>query len=536
MRLTIRRRILLWYVALAALLIGGFSAAIYWLVERSTYAALDDALAARGAALAALVERERVDDESPDDEAQADGGEAGEQQAADADARGHDHRREHRAPRDQRQRPFEIVVDWNPTVLAPYEQSDPTVGYMVVDRESGRVVERSALISALGLREGDLVAPETPASDDPGPAAARTIRAPAGARLRVLARDYRIEHDEPDEPEPPIRVAVALVENLWETDALLSRLAATLAAIAPAGLAVALALGWFLSRRIVDPIAAITAAAEKVREANLAHRVPRGGSGDEIDRLADALNAAFERLRLAWQQQARFTADAAHELRTPVTILRTRIEVSARSPRTTDEYRAVLADALAAVVRMQETVEALLLLARLDAGAATPVRERFDLSALLARAAADHAGAAQAKSLAIRVESPPGLLCHGDRRLIGVAVSNLIANAVRYSDRPGEILVEAAADDAHGGVTCSVTDHGVGIPAEQLPRLFDRFNRADPSRSRADGGAGLGLSICQSILAAHGGRIAVESQPGVRTLFRFHLPGEAAGAPREPRA
>jgi signal transduction histidine kinase len=223
----------------------------------------------------------------------------------------------------------------------------------------------------------------------------------------------------------------------------------------------------------------------------------------------------FQRLQAAWERQAAFTADASHELRTPLAVIRARAEVALRRPRSPEQYREALEDVLGSAGRMQELLEGLLVLAR--AGERVE-RRPVDLAAV-ARAAVAEARAPEG----VRLEAalPEAAAMVGDARLLRVLVDNLVVNALRHT-REGAVVV--ALEAAEGAWRLEVRDTGEGIAPEHLGRIFERFYRVDPGRSRTDGGGGLGLSIVQAIAAQHGGRVTARSVLGEGTVMTAVFP------------
>lgn len=282
----------------------------------------------------------------------------------------------------------------------------------------------------------------------------------------------------------------------------------------------ALLAGWVLSRTIVDPIDRIARAAEGVSVPTPHPPLRTDGTGDEIDRLVGSLNRTFVRLHHAFALQARFTSDASHELRTPVAVILSQTEVALRRQHTIEEYRATLSAVLAGATRMQDVLEALLVLARADAGTPLPTRDSFDLADL-----AREVGAAvtrDGRGARLRVEAGRAAWVEGDRRQLEIALRNVLSNALRHTPETGVVVVRLAAEGAE--VLLEVVDNGEGIPAEALPRVFERFFRVDDARSRQNGGSGLGLSIVKAVIEQHGGTVAAESTLGVGTTIRIRLP------------
>jgi two-component system OmpR family sensor kinase len=276
----------------------------------------------------------------------------------------------------------------------------------------------------------------------------------------------------------------------------------------------------------VAPIEALAATAEGITERDLSARLDATRVPAELTGLADAFNATLRRLEAAFVRQARFTADASHELRTPVSIIRTQAEVALARERTTEQYRAALAACLKAAERMTGVVEGLLMLARADAGEGAPVRATVALAPLVREATDLLRPEAASGRVTIDCALAPATV-QGDGALLGEVVSNLVSNAVRYNRAGGRVDVTLVAHN--GEVELRVADTGIGIPAGALPHLFDRFFRVDPARSREQGGSGLGLAITRWIVEAHGGTIAVESREREGSTFTVRLPA-APGA------
>ena len=244
---------------------------------------------------------------------------------------------------------------------------------------------------------------------------------------------------------------------------------------------------------------------------------------DELRRLAETLNAMLDRIQQAFQRITRFTADASHELRAPLTLIRAAAEVSIRHPRSEVEYREALRDIVDEADRTGKLVENLLTLARADAGAQTILRERLDLGSVAQEACRAAQFSAKSKGVALTAgfDQQP-LWVEGDPDSLRRLLTIVIDNAVKYTPAGGRVSVKLAAADAAAVVT--VTDTGVGIGPEDLPHIFERFYRADKARSRAEGGAGLGLSIAEWIAAAHGATISCHSNLGAGSTFKIRFP------------
>ena len=250
-------------------------------------------------------------------------------------------------------------------------------------------------------------------------------------------------------------------------------------------------------------------------------RINAADTDSELGRLAGVLNSTFARLEAAFTQQARFTSDASHELRTPVSVILTQTQTALSRERAGSEYREALEACQRAARRMRALTESLLELARLDAGQEPMKRESFDLPRVARECVEMVRPLAAERGIQLHCEILP-LECLGDAGRISQVVTNLLTNAIHFNRDQGEVRLSARAEG--GAVYLTVADTGQGIPAEDLPHLFERFYRADKSRSRIQGHNGLGLAICKAIIDAHGGSIEVASQPGSGSTFTVRLP------------
>lgn len=288
--------------------------------------------------------------------------------------------------------------------------------------------------------------------------------------------------------------------------------------------------GYYVVRRLLHPLDVIMQRAQRISSENLAERIPRPGSDDEIDRVVATLNAMIERLERSFTQLEGFTANASHELRTPLTILKGEIEVALQQARSAEEYRTVLESNLEEVRRISRTVEHLFLLARIDSNAITAVREPVSLKPLIEEIvrAAEILAADGGVRIESTLEDVPDI--QGDAVLLVQLFLNLVENGIKYN-RPGGELHLSLSTERRGeamelseGVRVEISDTGIGIPEKDIPFVFDRFYRVDKQLARSRGGAGLGLSIAQWIVRMHNGTIDVRSQDGNGTTFTISLP------------
>ena len=305
-------------------------------------------------------------------------------------------------------------------------------------------------------------------------------------------------------------------------EATLTQVLIMLAVGLPLAVAVAVAGGFVLVRRALAPVERITAKAEEITQLNLSERLPVVRSGDELERLSVSLNHMISRLEDAIRGSKQFVADASHELRTPLTVMRGELEAMAQDAQLGPETREALGSVLEEVDRLAEIVEGLFALSRLDAGEAHAEWVRFDLAELAATTADQMSLLAEDKQVRVVCDSAPGVTVEGDRARLKQVVVNLLDNAIKYTPRGGRVSLSVRREG--GYAVLDVTDTGIGIPAEALGQVFKRFYRVDGSRSREGGGAGLGLSIVQSICVAHGAEVEVRSAPGAGSTFRVRQP------------
>jgi heavy metal sensor kinase len=302
--------------------------------------------------------------------------------------------------------------------------------------------------------------------------------------------------------------------------------------LVPAMLLLASGGGVFLAGRALSPIDRISRTAQRIGAENLSGRIGATGPDDEVGRLARTFDAMLARLEAAFASQRQFTADASHELRTPLTAIIGQIDVALERPRSPESYRATLAGVREQAQRLARLAGDLLLLARTDAPPTGANREPLDLATLLPAIVAQVEPLIIDRGQVFALAPLPPLVVSGNEDQLIRLVLNLLDNAIRYTPAGGRITVCGARDEAW--IDLSISDNGPGIAPEHLPRLFDRFFRADRVRSRAQGGSGLGLSIAQGIAQAHGGRIDVESAVGRGSTFTVRLPSAGWSNGRSP--
>jgi two-component system heavy metal sensor histidine kinase CusS len=286
-------------------------------------------------------------------------------------------------------------------------------------------------------------------------------------------------------------------------------------------------VGYKIALHGIRPVEEVAAMARRISSSNLRERIRPEGYPFELASLAGTFNEMLDRLEDSFERISRFSADIAHDLRTPVNNIRGEAEVALARARDIDEYRDVLGSCLEEAVRLSELISDLLFLARAESPLAHLHRERVDVAELLdgVREYYEASAAEGGISLTLAVGDKP-VVAEMDRTLVQRAVGNLVSNAVAHTPAGGSVVLGANTES--GAIRIEVADTGAGIPADALPRVFDRFYRVDTSRSKALGGTGLGLAIVQSILVLHGGNAEIASQPGQGTRVTLHIPISSA--------
>jgi len=292
---------------------------------------------------------------------------------------------------------------------------------------------------------------------------------------------------------------------------------------APVILLAASMVGYWVSTRALSPVDALTRAARTIGGSDLSRRLEPLHTGDELQRLSDTLNEMLSRIEAAFSRITQFTANASHELRTPVSLIRTEAEIALRKSRTPEEYREALLHIQGEAETTTLMIEKLLTIARADTGREVLEMCSVDLRGAGSRAADMWRTVASSRSLGFLVSvTETELNVMGDKTALQQLLNILLDNAVKYTPPPGQIslLLDERGDQA----VIRVADTGIGIASEDQGKIFERFYRADKARSRDFGGAGLGLAIALWIVQQHNGSIAVESTPGKGSAFEVHLP------------
>lgn len=396
--------------------------------------------------------------------------------------------------------PMPIKLHLQPQKAGLFDESDTNGFYFVVWRRDDKELQHSANFpgnlsmpsrGGINLRMGD------PPQQD--------------VRQRGIYREFVIYTP----PGEIIVVGRSIAAELSE----LHHAAFGLTGVGAVILLLGIAGGWWLVSRAIRPIDHISAAAAKISAGDLSQRINVAETESELGRLATVLNSTFARLEAAFAQQQQFTSDAAHELRTPVSVMLTQAQTALNRERGAAEYREAIESCQRAAQRMRRLIESLLELAKLDAGQQPMQQILFDLAQTTHDCLTLVGPLAEQRHVKISCNLP-SLYCTGDSDRLSQVVTNLLTNAITYNRENGEVQISGATKN--GTVTLTVSDTGVGISAEDLPHVFDRFYRADKSRS--SGNTGLGLAISKAIVEAHGGTIEVSSQRNVGTIVTLRLP------------
>ena len=281
--------------------------------------------------------------------------------------------------------------------------------------------------------------------------------------------------------------------------------------------------GYWLASRSLAPLGEMSTQAHRISSSNLSTRLEIGDAASELTVLSASFNELLGRLDRSFESIQRFVADASHELRTPLSVIRAEADLILTGSRTTEEYRQALTVIRDESRRLSTLIDDLLNLARADSGRVTLRVQDFYFNDLVADCCRRAQPAAAARGVQLDCKTAGDLPFRGDEELLGRLVLNLVDNAIRYTPSGGRVA--ASAEAANNGVRLLVSDTGVGIPGDAVPHVFERFYRADPARTREDGGFGLGLSIVKWIAESHRGSVVLASDPAVGTTFTVTLPG-----------
>lgn len=284
--------------------------------------------------------------------------------------------------------------------------------------------------------------------------------------------------------------------------------------------------GWWITRRALAPVTALTEAVERKHDGNLGERLPRTGNGDELDRLTDVFNAMTARLDGSFQRIREFTLHASHELKTPLTVMRGELETALREENLTPAQSELLLNHVDEIERLAKIVDALTLLTKADSGQIKLNFEPVRLDELVRESFADAKILAQPQAIQVRLSACEDVVVSGDRRRLRQLLLNLTDNAIKYNRPDGTMNISLV--QSNGCAELKIENTGPGIAPELQPRVFERFFRGDSSHSQAIEGCGLGLSIAQWIVNAHKGSIQLTSEPGKWTTVTVKLARDAS--------
>jgi two-component system OmpR family sensor kinase len=316
--------------------------------------------------------------------------------------------------------------------------------------------------------------------------------------------------------------ALVVSRSVVEMQAAQQRVLLILLAVSLALLVIGGALSYWLAGRALRPVRTIAGLARSISEHDLHRRVDVKVPADELGELVDTFNTMLARLEAGFISMGRFTADASHELRAPLALMRSELEGALSRTRSREEYQRVLESLQGEVEHLSRLSDQLLILARADAGALVPAKERVDVADFLHEAAARWQGVAHERGIRLEVSGPSSGQTAADPALLRRVLDNLIDNGLRHTGSGTVVALRGYAAD--GGWNVDVADQGAGVAPEHRDRLFTRFARSDSSRSPENGGAGLGLALSAAIARAHGGTLELVDVGGAGAVFRLHLP------------
>jgi heavy metal sensor kinase len=485
---SVRVRLTLWYTSALALVLVALSLATYFILRRSTAHRADGNIAEISEAFLTTLQAEMKDEEGANEVKDA---------AQEAMI-------EHRF-RDQ----IYVIFDSRGQLLltssdSPFTNSSP------------------------GLKTDEILASDSFRSlVNAASHESRVFQNVAGHRggYRGYARHFQVKGD---------LYLLVVLQSRHSQQEMLEEIATTFEWAIPISLLLASAGGYFLARKSLAPVVGMSTQAGRISAANLHERLPVQNAKDELGHLASSFNSLLDRLDESFERQRRFMADASHELRTPVAILRGEADVAlSREERPAEEYRESLTVLRDESQRLTHIVEDLFTLTRADAGQYPLTRRDFYLEELVADCARTTRALALAKKVSIHCSMAEELPIHADEGLLRRMVLNLLDNAIKYTPEGGKISIECRR--AGNEYAVSVTDTGTGIPLDLQPRIFERFFRVDKARSRSDGdtvgtGAGLGLSIARWIAEAHEGRLELVRSDASGSTFTVFLRASASNS------
>jgi heavy metal sensor kinase len=375
--------------------------------------------------------------------------------------------------------------------------------YQIYEIRTGTLLQESDEFGASGVRFS--------ASD----VAHYAQTAPNFVDVQTDEGKLRLRYEEVTVNGIPYLLVVGASTRNWQ-DTLNSFLEA-LAWLIPSGVLLAAVASWFMAGKALQPVAALGKAAGEIGVTRLDKRLPVRGTGDELDKLAAEFNDTLSHLEKAVGEMKQFTASISHELRTPLAVLRGEAEIALMQSSTAEQYRRVLTSQLEEFEKLTRMINQLLTLARAESGEVAIARDPVNLSSLVQSLAEQLEPVAASKNLKLLWHCEPGVFISGDPGWIERIVLNLIDNAIKFTGSGGQIIVAVSQEGTHR--ILQVRDNGIGMSPEAVPHIFERFYRADPSRSNRADGAGLGLSLVKWAADQHHASIAVDTSPGKGSGF-----------------
>lgn len=297
------------------------------------------------------------------------------------------------------------------------------------------------------------------------------------------------------------------------------------------GIALGLLGGWWITRKALAPVTALTQAVEQKHDRNLGERLPGTGNGDELDRLTEVFNNMTSRLNGSFLRIREFTLHASHELKTPLTVMRGELETALRENHLTTAQKELLLSQVDEIERLTRIVDGLTLLTKADTGQIKLDFEPVRFDELVRESVADAKILAQPQGVQVNLSACDAVMISGDHDRLRQLLLNLTDNAVKYNEHNGSIAISVSRTS--DGAELKIANTGPGVPAESQPRVFERFFRGDPSHNNAVDGCGLGLSIAQWIVHAHNGSIQFISKPGELTTVTVRLPAGATNGKQQ---
>ncbi len=396
----------------------------------------------------------------------------------------------------------------------PLTRSEGQVTYLELRDPDGELISRTP-----GL--GDALDVVDMASVNEDEVTLRTIDLPDGRRLRLAILRFEPEMEEDAAPgtPPPGVSTVVLARETAGTRAMLAAIGYWFVALGFVTLGAASFAAWLAVRRGLLPVQQVAQGLAAIDERDLSTRLDTSAVPEELDPIVRHTNALLDRLQKSFERERRFTSDVAHELRTPLSVLRTSIELALRRPRPAEEAQEVLREDLEVVEQLSSMIDNLLTLARLDGPGVEPDRRPFRLEPLVREVWSMYAAQAHGRELEFRCEVAPDATVDSDRELLRIVLSNLLSNAAAYTQRGGWVAVRSAPEQ---GLLLSVVDSGPPIPAEDREHLFERMWRADEARSDAGVHCGIGLSLVRSISRQLGCAVTVAEDASGGPSFEVH--------------